>query len=173
MVERQYHTMQTNKLPNDKLEEILQSCRFDRYTSRVLHHTASVLVQCRRVRSGRTDLFCCFERFVRRMKILVQFQYRGYVPAPVAHDVSECLREGEGKDGPIAVIWRAPDGDDRIVKHQFMTLHHLSSPDHQDDHRRMKERTNELMSSRDEVEIVRMNKLLHDVRAKEVACSTR
>lgn len=59
------------------------------------------------------------------------------------------------RDPPVAVIRGAPNGDDFLVKHELVTLH------------------DELMCSRDQVEVVGVDKLLDDVGAKEVARSSR
>ena len=77
------------------------------------------------------------EHLVLLPEVLVELQHSSDVPAPVA------------------VIRRAPDGDDRLVEHELEALHR------------------ELVRARDEVDGVVVREDLRDVRAEEEACAAR
>lgn len=57
--------------------------------------------------------------------------------------------DGTSRNSPVTIIWRAPNGDNRAVEHQLVTLHR------------------ELMRTCDEVERVIVHEGLGDVAAKE------
>lgn len=59
------------------------------------------------------------------------------------------LEDGGDVAAAVAIVWRAPDGDDRVVEHKLEALHR------------------ELMRPRNEVDVVVVCKRLGDVRAEE------
>jgi len=90
-------------------------------------------------REGGTNLLSGIESDVLLVEVLIQFEDRGDVPAPIRLLSSvyrsseeegkgkkgEGKRKGEGVNEPVAVIWRTPDGDDLVVEHEFVTFHDL------------------------------------------------
>lgn len=68
--------------------------------------------------------------------------------------LEQTARRG-GFDAPVAVIWRAPDGDNRLVEHELVALH------------------GELVCTRNEVDRVVVREYLRDIRAEEEACAPR
>ena len=61
------------------------------------------------------------------------------------------VMKGESKDGPVAIIRRTPNGNDRFVKHELVTLHR------------------ELMCSRNEIYTIPVGEHLGDVSTEEIA----
>ena len=59
--------------------------------------------------------------------------------------------KGESKDGPVAIIRRTPNGNDRFVKHELVTLHR------------------ELVCSRNEIDTIPVGEHLGDVSTEEIA----
>lgn len=55
------------------------------------------------------------------------------------------------RNSPVAIVWRAPDRDNLVVKHELVTFH------------------DELVRARDQVEVVGVHELLDDVGAEEEA----
>ena len=60
-------------------------------------------------------------------------------------------RGGFSKNSPVAIVWRAPDRDNLVVKHELVTFH------------------NELVRARNQVKVVGVHELLDDVGAEEEA----
>lgn len=74
---------------------------------------------------------------------------------PCARGWPEQAARKRGTDAPVAVIWRAPDGDNRLVEHELVALHR------------------ELVRARNEVDRVVVREYLRYIRAEEEARAAR
>jgi hypothetical protein len=63
--------------------------------------------------------------------------------------------KSDERDAPITIIWCAPDGDDRSIKHHFVTFH------------------GQLMCSGNEIYGIIVDELFRDVGAEEVSGTSR
>ena len=56
---------------------------------------------------------------------------------------------------PVAVVWSRPDGDEAVIEHDFVSIHH------------------ELMRSSNEIDLVRLIECLGDIATKQVPSASR